>query len=221
MTILNFDPIMGIFKFWGSCKRSVLKYETQLKVFWGSQDQYNHNFWRHLENSIFFIFVGILATPKVGGLLSNLNNFFQFYPSYFFKTFSKYIYFSTWGDVFMARYDTTDFLASKTSGSFQVLQNKSEIQFENVKLIHVFFVQVLDNLELSEPLDLAFVLIQVSLFLSVLLSDFGFVSISWQLCVTLDWKVLYVDIFTALLLLHCAYGLRSHLQVIRSVSIEL
>ena len=42
---------MGIFKFWGSCKRSVLKYETQLKVFWGSQDQYNHNFWRHLENS--------------------------------------------------------------------------------------------------------------------------------------------------------------------------
>ena len=119
----------------------------------------------------------------------------------------------------MARYDTADFLASKTSGSFQVLQNKSEIQFENVKLIHVFFVQVLDNLELSEPLDLAFVLIQVSLFLSVLLSDFHFVSISWHPRLTSF--VCRYDIFTALLLLHCAYGLRSHLQVIRSVSIEL
>ena len=46
------------------CKSSVLKFETLIKVFWGSQDQHNHNFWLHLENSNFWIFVGILATPN-------------------------------------------------------------------------------------------------------------------------------------------------------------
>ena len=33
------------------CKRSVLKKKTQLKVFWGSQDKNNHNYWLHLKNS--------------------------------------------------------------------------------------------------------------------------------------------------------------------------
>ena len=58
----------------------------------------------------------------------------------------------------MARYDTADFLASKTSGSFQVLHNKSE---NPIGKYEALFEQVLDNLELSDPLDLAFVLIQV------------------------------------------------------------
>ena len=74
------------------------------------------------------------------------------------------MYFATYGDVFMARYDTADFLASKTSGSFQVIQNKSENPIWKREVDSCFFPQVLDNLELSEPLDLAFVLIQVSFF---------------------------------------------------------
>ena len=49
------------------CGGSFLKYETQLKVFWGSQDQYNHNFWLHLEKIIFLILVGILHPPNPKG----------------------------------------------------------------------------------------------------------------------------------------------------------
>ena len=33
------------------CKRSVLKKKNQFKVFWGSQDKHNHNYWLHLKNS--------------------------------------------------------------------------------------------------------------------------------------------------------------------------
>ena len=35
-TILIFVPVVAGFKFFGSCVRSALKYETRLKVFWGS-----------------------------------------------------------------------------------------------------------------------------------------------------------------------------------------
>ena len=81
-----------------------------------------------------------------------------------FQTFISTIsttYFSTRAesDHVMDRYDTADFLVSKTSGSFQVnFETKSE---NPIGKYEVFFEQVLDNLELSEPLDLAFILIQV------------------------------------------------------------
>ena len=53
------------------CSRSFLKYGTQLKVFWGSQDQCNHNFWEHLEISIF----GVFWTPLFLVVASNYPRF--------------------------------------------------------------------------------------------------------------------------------------------------
>ena len=83
----------------------------------------------------------------------------------------------------------------------------SRLKSENpIGKYEVFFEQVLDNLELSEPLDLAFILIQVF-----------YSSSACPFSVTQDWKL--YDIFSARLLLHCAYGLHSHLQVVLNINI--
>ena len=54
------------------CGGSFLKYETKLKVFCSSQDQYNHNFWLHLEKIIFLFWWGFW-TPLMALSLKLLN----------------------------------------------------------------------------------------------------------------------------------------------------